>query len=200
MTRHQEVADIGEILREWLWHRTGTEILISPRKNHFRKFADTAARGRRLTLPRCKRTFSRMQDEASAALVPTATRKPQMPTFAEQQHSATPATRSRMPKGLLIHNLKAGSLDAELLPKLVSVLGDVLSIDIERLGGSGDAVKVCRSESLSLGCRCWRRWHGRKGGLESGRHDGSFERYSREHSITLPEVSIYPSTPSRPAT
>jgi hypothetical protein len=32
-----------------------------------------------------------------------------------------------MPKGLLIHNLKAGALDVELIPKLVSALGDVIS-------------------------------------------------------------------------
>ena len=36
-----------------------------------------------------------------------------------------------MRKGLFIHNLKAGSLDVELLPKLVSTLGEVVSVDIE---------------------------------------------------------------------
>jgi hypothetical protein len=44
-----------------------------------------------------------------------------------------------MRKGLLIHNLKAGSLDVELLPKLVSALGEVVSVDIEQLGEAGEA-------------------------------------------------------------
>ena len=43
-----------------------------------------------------------------------------------------------MRKGLLIHNLKAGSLDVELLPKLVSALGEVVSVDIEQLGEAGE--------------------------------------------------------------
>jgi hypothetical protein len=33
-------------------------------------------------------------------------------------------------KGLLIYSPKAGSLDIELLPKLVSALGNVITIDI----------------------------------------------------------------------
>ena len=44
-----------------------------------------------------------------------------------------------MRKGLLIHNLKAGSLDVELLPKLVSALGEAVSVDIEQLGEAGEA-------------------------------------------------------------
>ncbi len=46
-----------------------------------------------------------------------------------------------MPKGLLIHNLKARVLDEELLPKLESTLGDVVSISIEKLGGGGNALR-----------------------------------------------------------
>ena len=42
-----------------------------------------------------------------------------------------------MPGGLLIHNPKAGSLDVELVPKLVSALGEVASISIEELGEAG---------------------------------------------------------------
>ena len=48
---------------------------------------------------------------------------------------------SRMPKGLLVHNTKAGSLDEELLPKLVSALGEVVSVDIGQLGEAGDALQ-----------------------------------------------------------
>jgi diacylglycerol kinase family enzyme len=50
-----------------------------------------------------------------------------------------------MRKGLLIHNLKAGSLDVELLPKLVSTLGEVVSVDIEQLGEAGDALKYAEA-------------------------------------------------------
>src|SRR6476620_1451084 len=50
-----------------------------------------------------------------------------------------------MRKGLLIHNLKAGSLDVELLPKLVSALGEVVSVDIEQLGEAGDAVQCAEA-------------------------------------------------------
>ena len=45
-----------------------------------------------------------------------------------------------MGKGLVIHNRKAGSLDVDLLPKLISALGEVLSVDIEQLGEAGDAL------------------------------------------------------------
>ena len=50
-----------------------------------------------------------------------------------------------MRKGLLIHNLKAGSLDVELLPKLVSTLGEVVSVDIEQLGEAGDAFQYAEA-------------------------------------------------------
>ena len=50
-----------------------------------------------------------------------------------------------MRKGLLIHNPKAGSLDVELLPKLVSALGEVVSVDIEQLGEAGDAVQYAEA-------------------------------------------------------
>ena len=45
-----------------------------------------------------------------------------------------------MPGGLLIHNPKAGSLDVDLVPKLVSALGDVASVGIEELGEAGNAL------------------------------------------------------------
>ena len=50
-----------------------------------------------------------------------------------------------MRKGLLIHNPKAGSLNVELLPKLVSALGEVVSVDIEQLGEAGDAVQYAEA-------------------------------------------------------
>jgi diacylglycerol kinase (ATP) len=50
-----------------------------------------------------------------------------------------------MRKGLLIHNLKAGSLDVELLPRLVSALGEVISVDIEQLGEAGDALQYAEA-------------------------------------------------------
>ena len=63
-----------------------------------------------------------------------------------------------MRKGLLIHNLKAGSLDVELLPKLVFALGEVVSVDIEQLDEAGDALQYaeashpCEPDSF----RTWR--------------------------------------------
>ena len=51
------------------------------------------------------------------------------------------AKSSGMPGGLLIHNTKAGSLDASLLPKIISALGEVISRDIEEFGGLEDAVR-----------------------------------------------------------
>ena len=45
-----------------------------------------------------------------------------------------------MPGGLLIHNPKAGSLDVDLVPKLVSALGGVASVGIEELGEAGNAL------------------------------------------------------------
>ena len=62
-----------------------------------------------------------------------------------------------MRKGLLIHNLKAGSLDVELLPKLVFALGEVVSVDIEQLDEAGDALQYaeashpCEPDSSGLG-------------------------------------------------
>ena len=50
-----------------------------------------------------------------------------------------------MRKGLLIHNLKAGSLDVELFPKLVSALGEVASVDIGQLGEAGDALQYAET-------------------------------------------------------
>jgi len=50
-----------------------------------------------------------------------------------------------MPKGLLIHNPKAGSLDTELLPKLVSALGEVASVSIEELGEAGNALRYAKA-------------------------------------------------------
>ena len=50
-----------------------------------------------------------------------------------------------MPRGLLIHNLKAGSLDAKLLPKLVSALGAVASVSVEELGEAEIALRYARA-------------------------------------------------------
>ena len=50
-----------------------------------------------------------------------------------------------MRKGLLIHNLKGGSLDVELLQKLVFVLGEVVSVDIEQLDEAGDALQYAEA-------------------------------------------------------
>jgi diacylglycerol kinase (ATP) len=50
-----------------------------------------------------------------------------------------------MPKGLLIHNPKAGSLDTELLPKLVSALREVASVSIAELGEAGNALRYAKA-------------------------------------------------------
>jgi hypothetical protein len=52
----------------------------------------------------------------------------------KQRSSSKLAKGSRMRKGLLIYNPKAGSLDVGLLPRLVSALGEVISVDLEQLG------------------------------------------------------------------
>src|SRR5262245_46672517 len=44
-----------------------------------------------------------------------------------------------MPRGLLIHNMKAGSLDSTLLPRLAIALGVVISRDIEEVERAGPA-------------------------------------------------------------
>ena len=49
-----------------------------------------------------------------------------------------------MPGGLLIHNLKSGSLDAELLEKLTAALGGPVSADIEELGEADNALNRAR--------------------------------------------------------
>jgi diacylglycerol kinase family enzyme len=49
-----------------------------------------------------------------------------------------------MQKGLLIHNPKARSLDG-LLPKLGSVLGEVVPVDIEGLGEAGDPLQYAEA-------------------------------------------------------
>jgi diacylglycerol kinase (ATP) len=67
-----------------------------------------------------------------------------------------------MPKGLLIHNLKAKVLDEELLPKLEATLGDVVSISIENLGGGANALRY------ALGNQChWIAAAGGDGTVES---------------------------------
>ena len=63
----------------------------------------------------------------------------------EQCSSSKLAKGSRMRKGLLIHNRKAGSLDVELIPKLVSALGEVISVDIEQLGEAGDPLQYAEA-------------------------------------------------------
>jgi hypothetical protein len=63
----------------------------------------------------------------------------------KQCSSSKLANGSRMGKGLLIHNRKAGSLDVELIPKLVSALGEVISVDIEQLGEASDALQYAEA-------------------------------------------------------
>ena len=60
--------------------------------------------------------------------------------------STKPANCSFMPRGLLIHNLKARSLNAALLPKLVSTLGDVESASFEELGEAGNALEYAKDK------------------------------------------------------
>jgi diacylglycerol kinase (ATP) len=50
-----------------------------------------------------------------------------------------------MARGLLIHNLKARSLDAELLPKLVAALGEVASASVEELGEAGGPLQYAKA-------------------------------------------------------
>ncbi len=50
-----------------------------------------------------------------------------------------------MSRGLLIHNQKAGSLDAALLSKIVAALGDVISRDIEEIGGTSAILPYARA-------------------------------------------------------
>ncbi|MGB7790259.1 MAG: diacylglycerol kinase family protein [Terrimicrobiaceae bacterium] len=50
-----------------------------------------------------------------------------------------------MPRGLLIHNLKARSLNPELLPKLVSSLGEVALASVEELGEAGDPLQYAKA-------------------------------------------------------
>jgi Diacylglycerol kinase catalytic domain len=101
--------------------------------------------GRDVTFPMRKRSFIQIH-EPPAAIVPTTASETQTHTSVEKQCSSSRrAKRSRMRKGLLIHNRKAGSLDVELLPKLISALGEVLSVDIEQLGEAGDALQYAEA-------------------------------------------------------
>ena len=50
-----------------------------------------------------------------------------------------------MQKGLLIHNPKAGSRGIDLLPKLVSALGEVVSVNIEQLREAGLALQYAEA-------------------------------------------------------
>jgi diacylglycerol kinase (ATP) len=50
-----------------------------------------------------------------------------------------------MQKGLLIHNPKAGSLGIDLLPKLVSALGEVVSVNIEQLREAGHPLQYAEA-------------------------------------------------------
>jgi diacylglycerol kinase (ATP) len=50
-----------------------------------------------------------------------------------------------MSRGLLIHNTKAGSLNAALLSKIIAALGEVLPRDVEEIGSAKDALLYARS-------------------------------------------------------
>lgn len=50
-----------------------------------------------------------------------------------------------MSRGLLIHNTKAGALDAALLPKIVDALGEVESRAVEEIGSADDALSHARA-------------------------------------------------------
>jgi diacylglycerol kinase family enzyme len=97
-------------------------------------------------------------------------------------------------KGLLIYSLKAGSLDSELLPKLVSGLGDVIKIDIEHLQEEGGTLRYAEANHCD-----WIAVAGGDGTVESVASDWSARRtlwalFPQAHSITLPEAFICPST------
>jgi diacylglycerol kinase (ATP) len=57
----------------------------------------------------------------------------------------TPYSLSKMPKGLLIHNAKARSLNAKLIPKLVSALGGVASVSFEEIAEAGNALRYVKA-------------------------------------------------------
>jgi diacylglycerol kinase family enzyme len=59
--------------------------------------------------------------------------------------SAKVTKSSQMPRGLLIHNLKARSLNPELLPKLVSSLGEVALAGVEELGEAGNPLQYAKA-------------------------------------------------------
>jgi diacylglycerol kinase (ATP) len=51
-----------------------------------------------------------------------------------------------MPRGLLVYNTKARSFDAALLPKIVAALGDVVSHDVEEIGGANNLLRYSRTD------------------------------------------------------
>jgi diacylglycerol kinase (ATP) len=51
-----------------------------------------------------------------------------------------------MSRGLLIHNTKAGSLNAALLSKIIAALGEVVPHDIEEIGSAKDVLPYARSQ------------------------------------------------------
>ena len=91
-------------------------------------------------------------------------------------------------------------MEVDLLAKVVSALGEVVSVDIEQLRETGDALHHADAHHCD--------WIGVAGG------DGTVESvasslvgttflwalFPRAHLTTLPEASTCPSTPSRPAT
>jgi diacylglycerol kinase family enzyme len=102
----------------------------------------------------------------------------------------------RMRKGLLIHNLKAGSLDEELLSKLVSALGEVVSVDIEQLGEGGDALQYAEANDCD-----WIAVAGGDGTVESVASDlvgtkfplgiisaGTFNNFARSLDLPLDPI------------
>jgi diacylglycerol kinase (ATP) len=101
-----------------------------------------------------------------------------------------------MPRGLLIHNLKARSLSAALLPELVSILGDVESASFEELGEAGNALEYAK------GKRCdWIAVAGGDGSVESVASDlvgtafplgiipvGTFNNFARSLELPLDPI------------
>ena len=101
-----------------------------------------------------------------------------------------------MRKGLLIHNLKAGSLDEELLSKLVSALGGVVSVDIEQLGEGGDPLQYAEANDCD-----WIAVAGGDGTVESVASDlvgtkfplgiisaGTFNNFARSLDLPLDPI------------
>lgn len=101
-----------------------------------------------------------------------------------------------MAKGLLIHNPKAGSLDAALLPKLISALDGVASVSMEELADGGGVLQFAKAH----GCD-WVAVAGGDGTVESVAADllgttlplgiipaGTFNNFARSLDLPLDPI------------